>query len=69
MNFELSDEQDQIRRSVREFAEGELLPNVGEWDETQKVPAGELLKKFAELNLLGVTISEEYGGAGLGYIE
>lgn len=69
MNFELSDEQDQIRRSVREFAEGELLPNVGEWDEAQKVPAAELLGKLAELNLLGVTISEEYGGAGLGYVE
>jgi alkylation response protein AidB-like acyl-CoA dehydrogenase len=69
MNFELSEEQEQIRRSVREFAEGELLPNVGEWDETQRIPAADLLKKLAELNLLGVTISEEYGGAGLGYVE
>jgi alkylation response protein AidB-like acyl-CoA dehydrogenase len=69
MNFELSEEQEQIRRSVREFAEGELLPNVGEWDETQMVPASELLEKFADLNLLGVTIPEEYGGAGLGYVE
>src|SRR4051812_36625551 len=69
MNFELTEDQQQVRRSVREFAEGELLPHVHEWDETQKAPADELLKKLADLNLLGVTIPEEYGGAGLGYME
>jgi alkylation response protein AidB-like acyl-CoA dehydrogenase len=69
MNFELSDEQEQIRRSVREFAEGELLPNVHEWDEAQRFPQSEVLGKLAELGLLAVTIPEEYGGAGLGYVE
>jgi hypothetical protein len=69
MNFDLTDEQVQIRRSVREFAEGELRPNVHDWDETQRFPHDELRGKFAELGLLGVVFPEEYGGAGMGYIE
>jgi len=69
MNFELSDEQAQIQKAVREFAEGELLPNVREWDDAQKFPHSEMLAHLADLNLLGVTIPEEYGGAGLGYVE
>jgi len=68
MNFELSEEQQQIKMSVREFAESEILPNVMEWDETQHFPV-ELRPKLAELGLLGVIFPEEYGGAGMGYIE
>ncbi len=68
MNFELNEEQQQIKYSVREFAESEILPNVMEWDETQHFPA-ELRPQLAELGLLGVIFPEEYGGAGMGYIE
>ncbi|MBX7062274.1 MAG: acyl-CoA dehydrogenase [Pyrinomonadaceae bacterium] len=68
MNFDLSPEQEQIKLSVREFAESEIKPHVMEWDETQHFPA-ELRPKLAELGLLGVLFPEEFGGAGMGYVE
>jgi alkylation response protein AidB-like acyl-CoA dehydrogenase len=68
MNFELTAEQLQIKHSVREFAEAEIAPHVLEWDETQHFPV-ELLPKLAELGLMGVIFPEEYGGAGMGYVE
>ena len=68
MNFDLTEEQQQIKMSVREFAESELRPNVMEWDEAQKFPV-ELVPKLAGLNLLGIIFPENYGGAGLGYVE
>jgi alkylation response protein AidB-like acyl-CoA dehydrogenase len=68
MNFELNEEQEQIKYSVREFAESEIKPHVMEWDETQHFPA-ELRPQLAELGLMGVIFPEEYGGAGMGYIE
>ncbi len=68
MNFELTEEQQQIKWSVREFAESEILPNVMEWDETQHFPI-ELRPKLAELGLMGILFPEEYGGAGMGYVE
>jgi alkylation response protein AidB-like acyl-CoA dehydrogenase len=68
MEFELSEEQQQMKMSVREFAEGEIAPHVMEWDEAQHFPI-ELMPKLAELGLLGILFPEEYGGAGLGYVE
>jgi alkylation response protein AidB-like acyl-CoA dehydrogenase len=68
MNFELNEEQQQVKMSVREFAEGEVAPHVREWDETQHFPV-ELLPKLAELGLMGIIFPEQYGGAGMGYIE
>ncbi len=68
MNFELSDEQLQIKYSIREFAESEIRPHVMEWDESQHFPE-ELRPKLAELGLMGVLFPEEYGGAGMGYVE
>src|SRR5216683_4107955 len=68
MDFSFTDEQQQLRRSVREFAESEIAPHVMEWDEASQFPS-ELIPKFAEMGLLGVIFPEEYGGAGLGYIE
>ena len=68
MNFELSEEQQQIKYSIREFAESEIKPHVMEWDESQHFPE-ELRPKLAELGLMGVLFPEEYGGAGLGYVE
>src|SRR3990172_8269033 len=68
VNFSFTDEQQQLRRTVREFAEGELAPHVMEWDEASHFPH-ELVPKLAEMGLMGVIFPEEYGGAGLGYIE
>ncbi len=68
MNFELSEDQNQIKYSVREFAESEIRSHVMEWDEAQHLPL-ELFPKMAELGLLGIIFPENYGGAGLGYIE
>lgn len=68
MEFELNEEQQQIKQTIREFAEAELGPHVQEWDESQHFPV-ELRPKFAELGILGVLFPEEYGGAGMGYIE
>ncbi len=68
MNFELSEEQKQIKYSVREFAESEIRPHVMEWDESQHFPE-ELRPKLADLGLMGVLFPEEYGGAGMGYVE
>lgn len=68
MEFELTEEQQQMKMSVREFAQSEIAPHVSEWDETQHFPI-ELKPKLAELGLLGVLFPEEYGGAGLGYVE
>ena len=68
MNFELNEEQQQIKMSVREFAESEIKPHIMEWDETQHFPI-ELRPQLAELGLMGVIFPEEYGGAGMGYIE
>ncbi len=68
MDFKLTDEQEQLRRSVREFAETEIRPHVMEWDEPAKFPQ-EILPKLAELGYLGVIFPEKYGGAGMGYVE
>jgi alkylation response protein AidB-like acyl-CoA dehydrogenase len=68
MEFELTEEQKQIKMSVREFAEAEIAPHVMEWDESQHFPT-ELQPKLAELGLMGVIFPESYGGAGMGYIE
>src|ERR1700716_1432488 len=68
MEFALTEEQQQMKMSVREFAEGEIAPHVMEWDETQHFPT-ELQPKLAELGLLGILFPEEFGGAGLGYVE
>ena len=63
MNFELSEEQQMARASVREFAENEIAPRAREYDEAEKFPR-EQIDGLAELGLLGMIIPEEYGGAG-----
>lgn len=68
MNFELTEEQQQVKRSVREFAEAEIRPHVMEWDEAQHFPK-ELFGKLGALGLTGVLFPEEYGGTGMGYVE
>src|SRR2546423_1587606 len=68
MDFRLTDEQQQIRDMVREFAASELQPHVSEWDEAQHFPV-DTFKHAGELGLLGAIFPEEYGGAGLSYID
>jgi alkylation response protein AidB-like acyl-CoA dehydrogenase len=68
MDFRLSDEQELLRRTVREFAETEIGPHVMEWDEAQQFPM-ELLSKLASLGLTGITYPEEFGGAGMSTVE
>jgi alkylation response protein AidB-like acyl-CoA dehydrogenase len=68
MSFSLSDEQEAIRRMVREFAESEIAPHVKEWDEAQTFPR-EAMRQLGDLGMLGVLVPEEYGGAGLTYID
>src|SRR5256886_12418527 len=68
MDFSLTDNQKQIRDMVREFAESEIKPHVMEWDEAQSFPLASV-KKLGELGMLGAIFPEEYGGAGLSYID
>jgi len=68
MDFEYTAEQIHLRRAVREFAQAEIAPHVLDWDENQTFPL-EVIKKLGQLGYLGSIFPEEYGGAGLGYIE
>jgi alkylation response protein AidB-like acyl-CoA dehydrogenase len=68
VDLSLTDEQQHLRRTVREFAEGEIAPHVMEWDEVSKFPQ-EIIPQLGDLGLLGVIFPEKYGGAGLGYLE
>src|SRR6188472_1817148 len=68
MDFRLTDDQQLLRRSVREFAETEIRPHVREWDESQHFPA-EIVPALASLGLLGIQFPEEYGGAGMSAID
>jgi alkylation response protein AidB-like acyl-CoA dehydrogenase len=68
MDFRLSEEQELLRRSVREFAETEMRPHVREWDQEQHFPI-ELMPKLAALGLLGIQFPEQYGGAGMSALE
>jgi alkylation response protein AidB-like acyl-CoA dehydrogenase len=68
VDFSFTEDQQLLRATVREFAESEILPHVMEYDESQEFPR-EIIAKAADLGLLGILFPEEYGGAGLGYME
>ena len=68
MLFHLTSDQQLMRDSVRDFARQEILPYRMEWDEAQHFPR-ELFKKMGQLGLMGMLVPEEYGGAGLSYVE
>ena len=68
MKFQLTEDQKMIRDSVREFAQSRILPNRMKWDEEQIFPR-EIFSEMGEIGLMGMLVPEEYGGAGLGYIE
>jgi alkylation response protein AidB-like acyl-CoA dehydrogenase len=64
MNFDLTEDQRILRDSVREFCAREIVPRARGWDEREEFPA-EIVPKLAEMNLLGMTLPEELGGAGM----
>jgi alkylation response protein AidB-like acyl-CoA dehydrogenase len=68
LDFQLSDEQQQLKKTVREFAEREILPNVMKWDEASEFPLA-TIKELGKLGLLGMIFPNEYSGAGMGYVE
>jgi len=68
MNFDLTDEQKLLQKTVRDFAEREIRPHIMEWDEDQIFPK-DLFHQMGELGFLGVVVPEQWGGAGYGYVE
>ena len=67
IDFELTEEQIALQRTVREFCAGEVAPHIKEWDEQAHFEKS-VFVKMGELGLLGVCIPEQYGGAGFDYI-
>src|SRR5271157_1835302 len=66
--FTLTEDQEQLRKEIRDFAAREIAPNVMRWDEASEFPA-DVVKKLGAMGLLGVIFPTEYGGAGLGYVD
>jgi hypothetical protein len=67
-SFALTDEQEQLRKEIRDFAAREIAPNVLRWDEASEFPH-EVVRKLGEMGLMGVIFPVELGGAGLGYVD
>src|SRR3954468_13925613 len=61
--FELTTEHETFRKSVREFAEGEIAPHAAQWDKDHHFPT-DVVQKMGELGLMGLTAPEEFGGMG-----
>src|SRR5215470_20048637 len=68
MDFRLTDEQQVLRKSVREFAEAEIRPHVMEWDEDQHFPEA-LVGEMAALGLMAVQLPEEYDGSAMSAVD
>jgi alkylation response protein AidB-like acyl-CoA dehydrogenase len=68
MNFDLTQDQQMLVASVRDFCQREIAPHSRRWDAEERFPE-EIVPKLAELNLLGLFAEEEYGGAGMGMLE
>ncbi len=66
MNFEFSEEQKMLRKTVRDFTDKEIMPYIAEWDREGKFDSS-IIEKIAKLGLMGVCIPEEYGGSGMDY--
>ena len=67
LNFGLGEELDMLRDSVRSFCDAELAPRAAEIDQNNEFPM-DMWRKFGDLGLLGMTVSEEYGGSNIGYL-
>jgi alkylation response protein AidB-like acyl-CoA dehydrogenase len=68
LDFQLNEEQLHLKKTVREFAEREIAPNVMKWDEASEFPLA-TIKELGKLGLMGIIFPTEYGGAGMGYVE
>jgi alkylation response protein AidB-like acyl-CoA dehydrogenase len=68
VEFQFTEEQELLRKMVRQFAETEIRPHVMKFDEAQEFPL-EIMKQAGELGLLGILVPEKYGGAEQGYVE
>jgi alkylation response protein AidB-like acyl-CoA dehydrogenase len=68
VDFEFTEEQQLLRSTIREFAEGEIGPKAMEYDEKQEFPH-DLVSQAAELGLMGIIFPEKYGGAGMSYVD
>ena len=68
LNFGLGETADMLRDSVRDFAASEILPRAAEVDQSNEFPS-DLWKRMGEMGLLGITVEEKFGGAGMGYLE
>jgi alkylation response protein AidB-like acyl-CoA dehydrogenase len=66
--FVLTEDQEALRKEIRQFAAREIAPHVMEWDEKSEFPAA-VVKKLGAMGLLGVIFPAEYGGAGMGYVD
>ena len=69
MEFTTTESQTMLAQAVRDLCERELRPHVMDWDERQYFPAELFRDHFGPAGMLGVLVPEEYGGAGLGYLE
>lgn len=67
LNFDLGSDLDMLRDAVHDFAQSEIAPRAAQADRDDQFPM-DLWKKFGEIGVLGITVSEEYGGANLGYL-
>jgi butyryl-CoA dehydrogenase len=63
MSWELSEEHEMLRKTVREFAEAEIAPHAAQWDRDHHFPL-DVVRQMGELGLFGIVFPEEYGGAG-----
>jgi alkylation response protein AidB-like acyl-CoA dehydrogenase len=68
LDFSLTEEQQLLKKTVREFAEAEIAPHAREWDEKQEFPR-EVFTKLGELGLMGVVWPAEYGGSGMSTLD
>jgi hypothetical protein len=68
LDFQLNEEQLHLKKTVREFAEREILPNVMKWDECGEFPLA-TIKELGKLGLMGTIFPADLGGAGMGYVE